>query len=267
MYAPFLSIIIPVLNGESTLDRCFSSLTSQVFTDYEVIVVDGGSTDCTPSMLAAYQRTLPRLHLLTHPGLGLYASMNAGIEQARGNWLFFMGCDDQLRDASTLATLSVVMTETRAKVLAGSVLYAEQGYVMHPRFGSPYWLQCRLHHQGTFYHRSVFDQFRYNPAWQIAADRELHLRLALAGLSCQVVPEVVAVFGERGISSRDPARCFSEIEQIHRHLFRGPVLGWMQLLDFFERNSWQLRRRWGLLNLKVRLRRRLTRALSVLSTQ
>ncbi|CCH54196.1 PGL/p-HBAD biosynthesis glycosyltransferase Rv2957/MT3031 [Fibrisoma limi BUZ 3] len=266
MYAPLVSIIIPVLNGESTLDRCFRSLTKQVFRDYEVIVVDGGSRDRTMSILAGYKSALPQLHLLVCPGLGLYASMNTGIEQARGQWLYFMGCDDQLRDASTLATISNVMTETRAKVVAGSVQYAEQGYVMHPQFGSPYWLQCRLHHQGTFYHRSVFEQFRYNPAWQIAADRELHLRLALAGLSCQVVPEVVALFGERGISSRDPERCFTEIEQIHQQLFHGPVLGWMRLLDFFERNSWLLRRRWGLLNLKVRLRRRLAQALSLLST-
>ncbi|GAB3342289.1 glycosyltransferase family 2 protein [Larkinella ripae] len=262
MVRPLLSIIITVLNGEATLARCLKSLAGQTFTNFEVVVVDGGSTDATVSILRQFQPQLP-LSWYEIPKVGLYAGMNYGIEQARGEWLYFMGCDDLLFDADTLSSISRYFTiHTPVQFVTGSVLYPSKDFVVPAHCGSVYWLNWNIHHQGTFYHRSVFAPFRYDDRLKISADYELNLRLALERAPYRRTNKIVAIYGESGISSRDPKTGFTEIRQIHQRLFRPPVRWWIQGICLLQQYTWFWRRKWGLGNLKSRLRKRFMQPIS-----
>lgn len=250
---PLISIVITVLNGESTLENCLRSIQRQTFADYELIIVDGGSTDDTLAIARRYDS--PQTTFLVINGISLYGGINAGIDRARGRWIYNMGADDELYDAETLSNLSVHLQDTRLRVVSGNVLYRRQGFLMRPAFGSPYWLNYRLHHQGTFFHRTVFDRFRFDEALRISSDYELTLLVGLAGYPVKAVDCTIALYGEEGISSCNTADGFAEIRLIHRKLFRGTTLRWIQQLCRLQQETWFLRRKWGLLNVKARLNR------------
>jgi glycosyltransferase involved in cell wall biosynthesis len=92
---PLISVIVPVCNGERHLRECLSSIRRQSLVDYELLLVDDGSTDATPGMLEEFAAAEPRAQLLQGPGLGTAgAARNVGLEHAKGDYLLFLDADD-----------------------------------------------------------------------------------------------------------------------------------------------------------------------------
>jgi glycosyltransferase involved in cell wall biosynthesis len=88
---PLVSVIIPVYNGEKFIGQALESVYSQTFRDFEVVVIDDGSTDGTLSVLDAYR---DRLILLKNSHGGPASSRNRGLEIARGSFIAFLDADD-----------------------------------------------------------------------------------------------------------------------------------------------------------------------------
>ena len=86
-----VSVILPVYNGASTIARALGSVFAQTFTDYELVVVNDGSTDDTASALAAYG---DRIHVVSQPNRGLSAARNAGVGASSGELIAFIDDDD-----------------------------------------------------------------------------------------------------------------------------------------------------------------------------
>ncbi len=89
-----VSIVIPVYNGGELLARTLESLRGQTLRDFEMIVVDDGSTDDTALRLAQYAEREPRLRCFTVPNGGPARARNFGIEQAKGEYLYLCDADD-----------------------------------------------------------------------------------------------------------------------------------------------------------------------------
>ena len=89
-----VSVVVPVFNTESYLRKCLDSITSQTLEDIEIIVVDDGSTDGCPSILAEYEKRDPRIRMIRQPNFGLAAARNQGIEAAEGLYVAFVDSDD-----------------------------------------------------------------------------------------------------------------------------------------------------------------------------
>lgn len=88
-----VSIIIPLYNKAPYVRRALDSIAAQTFADFETIVVDDGSTDDGPEIAAAYPDA--RLRLIRQDNSGPGAARNAGIAQARGEFLAFLDADDE----------------------------------------------------------------------------------------------------------------------------------------------------------------------------
>ncbi len=94
---PLVSIIISVYNGAATINQALSSITSQTFTDYEIILINDHSTDKTSHILTHWQSLAPNhvLKIITNSqNLGLTKSLNKGIRLARGKYIARLDADD-----------------------------------------------------------------------------------------------------------------------------------------------------------------------------
>ncbi|WP_150118011.1 glycosyltransferase family 2 protein, partial [Meiothermus taiwanensis] len=84
---PTFSVVIPTYNRAQLLARTVRAFLAQDGVPFEVIVVDDGSTDATPEVLAGFRD--PRLRVLRQPNAGLASARNAGLLQARGQYVLF----------------------------------------------------------------------------------------------------------------------------------------------------------------------------------
>ena len=89
---PRISVIMPVWNGELYLAQAIDGILAQTFTDFELIVVDDGSTDSTPQILASVRD--PRLVVVRLDHAGIVSALNAGIARARAPWIARQDADD-----------------------------------------------------------------------------------------------------------------------------------------------------------------------------
>ena len=101
-----LSIVIPVYDVESTLDRCLKSVVEQSFADYEVILVDDGSTDRSPQLCDEWAGKDPRIKVVHQQNGGLSAARNTGIELSQGDYITFIDSDDYIGEGTLEAVMS-----------------------------------------------------------------------------------------------------------------------------------------------------------------
>ena len=100
-----ISVIIPVYNAEPYLCDCFEALQAQIFTDFELILVNDGSQDHSLAVCKAFQTQQPEMvKVLDGPKSGISAARNRGLETASGEWIAFCDADD-LPEADWLKTL------------------------------------------------------------------------------------------------------------------------------------------------------------------
>lgn len=89
-----ISVIIPIYNAEAYLENCLESIKNQSFTDYEVLLIDDGSTDNSGKICDIFATKDFRFQVIHKSNGGVSSARNIGIEQAKGEWICFMDSDD-----------------------------------------------------------------------------------------------------------------------------------------------------------------------------
>ena len=93
---PFISIIMPVFNGEKTISNSIQSVLNQTYKNWELILIDDGSSDQTISIIQSYIHQDSRIIFLQNrQNLGVSYTRNKGIAKSSGNWIAFLDSDDQ----------------------------------------------------------------------------------------------------------------------------------------------------------------------------
>ena len=90
------SVIIPIYNVEAFLKECIDSVLQQTYKDYEIILVDDGSTDESGAIADTYARNYPGINVIHRNNGGLSAARNTGIEAAKGRYIIFVDSDDYI---------------------------------------------------------------------------------------------------------------------------------------------------------------------------
>ena len=104
---PTVSVIIPTFNRSKLVVNAIRSVLRQTYRDYELIVVDDGSTDDTPEALKPY---MDRIRYVHQPNLGASAAQNRGVQLARGKWISILASDDVWLPTKLEAQLKAVTT-------------------------------------------------------------------------------------------------------------------------------------------------------------
>ena len=91
---PKVSVIMPVYNGEKFLSESIESLLNQTYKDFELLLINDGSTDTSLSIINNYQKKDDRIKVISRGNKGLVASLNEGIELSQGEFIARMDADD-----------------------------------------------------------------------------------------------------------------------------------------------------------------------------
>ncbi len=94
MIQPRITIIVPVLNGEKYIRQALQSAIDQIFRDFEIIVVDGKSTDKTVKIVNEFAKKDKRINLVTQISPGLPSARNLGVSLSKGEYIAFLEADD-----------------------------------------------------------------------------------------------------------------------------------------------------------------------------
>ncbi len=202
---PYFSIIIPLYNCANTLNNTLQSISAQTFDDYELVLVDGGSTDDTLRIITDFKNANSpiKTKLLSEPDKGIYDAMNKGVDMAAGQRLYFMGGDDRFRGPDVLAAIMKALEQEDADLIYGNVegISSKINYKYDTESKV---LSKGIHHQSAFYKSSLFQQIgKYDLRFPIAADYHFTLKVFLNDhYRKRYVDLNIALYGEGGYSSQ-----------------------------------------------------------------
>jgi len=189
MFSPTVSVILPVYNGENYLSFAIESVLKQTFTDFELIVVDDGSTDSTPGIVGAYADT--RMRYVRQENTGVAGAFNHGLQVAAGRYISWLSHDDvflptklakQVRVLDEAKSPAVCYTDIDIIDSHGEVI-AEH---IVPAPGRQHALRSVLTGGGicsasysVMYDRRCIDEVGpYDPAWPYTQDADMLSRFA-----------------------------------------------------------------------------------------
>lgn len=115
-----VSVIIPVYNVEKYLTACLDSVLNQTFADFELILVDDGSTDESPVIMRRYAEADARISINSQSNKGVSAARNFGLSVAQGDYILFVDSDDTILP-DTLERLWQHAQDTNADIVLGNV--------------------------------------------------------------------------------------------------------------------------------------------------
>jgi glycosyltransferase involved in cell wall biosynthesis len=165
-----ISIIIVTYNAAGTLQTCLDSIYNQQYPSLKIIIIDGNITDVTVDIIKA---NINKIHYWkSETDAGVYDAMNKAVKHITGDWVYFIGADDEL--LPEFSDMALELTDATA-IYYGNV-FAEGS----KRLGELTRYQiakCGPYHQAMIYPRSVFYKYQYNTRYKVSADFALTLEL------------------------------------------------------------------------------------------
>lgn len=238
MTAPSISIIIATYNAATTVQRLLDSIRTQSNQDFELIVIDGGSTDQT---VQALQNNIDIItYWVSEPDQGIYDAWNKGVKKATGRWLCFIGADDYLYSPDVLAKMKSALADLpdQIRIAYGQIALINTAGDELYRLGEPWEnLQKRFRgqmcvpHPATLHRRDLFEtNGLFDPAFRIAGDYEFLLRELLHN-QARFVPGVVMVAMQVGGISSNPEHSKRQLDEVRKaqkiHGITSPPLNWI----------------------------------------
>ncbi|NJN95341.1 MAG: glycosyltransferase [Anaerolineales bacterium] len=235
--SPTVSVIIPVYNQAHFVGQAIDSILAQTFTDYEIIVVNDGSTDHTTQVLAGYG---DRLHIITQANAGLSAARNSGLQVARGEMIGLLDADDLWYPEMLAATVTFLKENPHIDLVYGAWdTIDETGRVIKP-LNKPSNLRTKV--QADFLRsiatgnlflvhtllirRKCFDCCGvFDPNLRAVEDWDLWVRMAAHGHTVDVIDTPIAHYRRHsGNMTYDPQRMEQASRRLLTRLFSNDLL-------------------------------------------
>jgi glycosyltransferase involved in cell wall biosynthesis len=183
---PSVTVVMPVLNGEATIREALESVLSQSMTDFEVLVLDNGSTDRTTNIVESMDDS--RVHLLTHTRAMTFDDcQNEGVRLARSEYIARLDVDDRCQADRLQLQLAAFQGDPDVGVVVGGARFISDAglcfaYREPPRSHAGVWLRlltgnCIVHSSSMVRRSSLFAAGGYRSGYRYSEDYDLWLRL------------------------------------------------------------------------------------------
>jgi len=196
MTRPLLTVIIPVYNGERFLEDAVHEVHKQGDPNYELIVVDDGSTDGTRELAERFAEAIQYVH---QDNRGPAAARNVGLERARGDYVAFLDVDDQWPEGRLESMLHFLFADRSLEVVMGRthwVLLPGERPVNEPKRNPREWIAPKepviaAMLGAAVFRRTVFDRVgMFDPTLRFAEDHDWFIRAKEQGVSLKIVQDV-----------------------------------------------------------------------------
>lgn len=201
-----ISIIIATFNSEDFIENCIKSIINQTSNNYEIIIIDGSSTDNTNRIITKYKEYIK--FYVSEPDKGIYDAWNKGLDNSNSDWIMFVGSDDILKKDAIENYIDFITKNSNQHieyVSARMNLTDKKGNIIRTvgekwRF-SKFRRFMNVAHPASIHHISLFEKYGvYDTTYKIAGDYELLLR-AKSKLKAEFIDTVVIDMGMEGVSS------------------------------------------------------------------
>lgn len=210
-----ISDITVSYNDGKGLERTLNSLYKQNESNFEVIVVDGGSTDNTIDVLKKYEKMFKARGILfwscSEKDEGIYNAMNKGIKRATGEWLIFMNAGDCVANENVFSELIKIATAD-SEILYGDWLM-QKGKSTTLRKAIPFSKMRKkmvTRHQAYIVRSQLLKERPYNEKYRIIADYEWMLNAQQNGKKAQYIPMPICICDMNGVSNTNFYGAFRE---------------------------------------------------------
>lgn len=186
---PLVSVIVPVFNMDRYVAETLDSVLTQTFRDFEVIVVDDGSTDATPEILKGYGS---RIRVIRRTNGGCPAALNTGLREAQGMWIAWVSADDLWEPTKLERQIEVIDRKPGVGMVYTDYVYIDKDGMVLSREHFPcpptrrktilrLIRRCFVNGSSTLIRRDVFDAIGpYDEFEPLIFDWDIDLRIALA---------------------------------------------------------------------------------------
>lgn len=202
-----ISILIVALNAGSALEKTVDSILRQSYTDYEIIIKDGGSTDGSIDKIHQNER----IRMIVQKDEGIYDAMNQAAEFATGDYAVFLNCGDVFFDKDSLKNVvkNIQLEKCQAAIFYGDCYTVNRRCILHyPKKFTDYICFTKvLCHQATFYPVNYLNDRKFNRKYKMAADYEYYVHAYKNGYQMIHMPVVVVSYEGNGISEKKVNRC------------------------------------------------------------
>lgn len=225
-----LTVIIPVRNAEDKISRCLLSVLNQT-TLPEIIVQDGKSTDGTIDKISTLST---EIRMFSENDSGVYDAMNRGVLRATGDWILFLGADDILADSQVIESVfsESIPPETRVICCVAQNIGHDDKRIKttyHCKLDKGLFWRNTMHHQGVFYHRSLFEQHQFETKLKVLGDYAFNLLLLKTKTPYIHTAHLVSICEARGLSKKFGWSLYRE----EIKLKRGLLPAWAFALNMF----------------------------------
>lgn len=218
---PLISIITVVYNAKDALQSTIKSILAQTNSNYEYIVIDGGSTDGTVDVIKEYKQYIA--YWISEPDKGLYDAMNKALRVSKGKYIWFMNAGDLIYDNNVIENIAKLYTADTDVFYGETVMIDRAGTVLgNRRLKTPENLTYKslsmgmlVCHQSFIAKRTCCDY--YNTNYKIAADIEWMINTLKNSKKIVNTLQYITRFKDDGLSKKNIKRSLTERFKIMIH--------------------------------------------------
>lgn len=207
-----ISIVTVTYNAEKYIECTLNSILKQTYLNYELIIIDGASSDSTIKILETYYNKISSMKIISERDRGIYDAMNKGANIAKGNFILFLNAGDSFYNENVLTDFESLAKDFRVIYYGDAFGVDGNGKIDPYRVGhfTKYRLSyTNICHQTIFYPRFLFCNNKFDLQYKVLADWDFNMRMMQKSKFCYLNCPIV-LYDLSGISANVQDKVFEK---------------------------------------------------------